>query len=188
MKEIRQAGLERKIPLVDDITGQFLYMICSIYKPKNILELGFGSGYSAFWMRHGAPDARIVSLEKDREKYELGVQLLSEKNSTIELKPLSAEEWLKECSETYDFVFIDAVKAKYLTYLKLLENHLSVGAVVVADNIFYRGLVLKPIQNARKQEEINALEDFCAYLRDSKRFDSVFLPVGDGISISRFKG
>jgi predicted O-methyltransferase YrrM len=73
----------------------------------------------------------------------------------------------------FDFVFLDALKADYLKYLKLIEPKLKPGAVVVADNV---------IKSARD------VKDYLDYVQTSPDYDTVIVRASmekeDGMAVS----
>jgi len=70
----------------------------------------------------------------------------------------------------FDLVFIDADKSEYLDYLRLVEDKLHKGSVVVADNA---GIFADQMQ------------DYLDYVRSSQRYKSKFVRIGrDGLEIS----
>ena len=65
-----------------------------------------------------------------------------------------AVDVLSTLTETYDFVFMDSAKSKYIVFCLEILKHLEVGGVVVLDDIFQGGDVAKDIM--RKSAEVNA--------------------------------
>jgi predicted O-methyltransferase YrrM len=155
--------------------------------PSRILEVGFGAGYSAAWMQYAAPKADLVSLEKDPARFEQGRELMKKFQFTVDLKNEDAREFLKNNEEKWDMVFLDGVKSQYLDYIRLLKHHLNPGALIIADNILYRGKVLEESLSRRLAKEVQKLREFCRYLEESDCFQTVFLPASDGLSISIYK-
>ncbi len=83
---------------------------------------------------------------------------------------------LRELSGPFDFVLLDVWKDLYLPCFDLFASKLSPGAIVVADNMTF------------PESTRQAAEAYRRRVRESRRFDSVLLPVGSGIEVSRFLG
>lgn len=157
-------------------------------KPKSILEIGFGAGYSTFWLKKACPNANITSIERDELRFKKGEELFRNLNISINLLNKDARIYLEsECDLKFDYVFIDAVKAQYLNYLKRLEAHLTNEAVIISDNIFMRGFMFKDLYTRRKEKEVQRVVDYCEYLKNNDAYQTFFLPIGDGIAYSSYK-
>lgn len=82
----------------------------------------------------------------------------------------NATEILPKLKEKFDLVFIDASKTEYLNYLRLVEDKLPKGSVVIADNA---------------GASANRMRDYLEYVRSSGKYSSRYVPVGrDGLEIS----
>lgn len=177
------------MPLVDDITGQFLMWLTALKKPSCILEIGFGAGYSALWMASAFPKAKIISLEKNPLRYQAGKELLKsypQLNITLLLE--DAREYLKTNTAQFDLVFFDGVKSQYLLYFDLIKPFLNPQALLISDNLFYRGKILKPYLSPKKSKEIQKSLLFYQTLSKNPQFLSIFLPIADGIALALYQG
>jgi len=186
--KMKEEALRDKIPILDEMTARFLYTQVKIKKPKRILEIGFGGGYSTLWMALGNPQAEITSLEKNKERFEKGQEKLKNLPYNINLLFEDARIFLKDLDGMFDFVFIDAVKSQYLNYFQSIETKLNPGSVVFADNIFYRGKLFEEEMSPKKRKEVVKLKEFIKRLNENKKFETLFLPIGDGLSMSLYRG
>lgn len=188
LEELRHYGLSNQIPFIAPEVGELLALLCRIKTPQKILEIGFGSGFSAFWMASGCPQAKILSFEKNPQRFQTGLEIIQKSSYNIELLGMDVREYLKTNSTQFDFIFIDGVKSQYFEYLKLLEPWLNDGAIIVADNLFYRGLVVAQSLGSAKAKEIAKLKEFTQYISQSGNYETTLLPISDGVSVSIFKG
>ena len=121
-------------------------------QPKNILEIGTAIGFSALLMAEHAPNAKITTIDRNPEMIgfakENFVQFDSRKQIT--LLEGDAVNVLSTLTESYDFVFMDSAKSKYIVFLPEILKHLEVGGVVVLDDIFQGGDVAKDIMEVRR--------------------------------------
>ncbi|MBN2547115.1 MAG: class I SAM-dependent methyltransferase [Spirochaetes bacterium] len=174
------------IPAVKKDTSQLLYWLAYLKKADNILEIGFGSGISAISIYYGYKDfKKFVSLERDNNRYVRGKQLFKKLNiKNIELIKIDAFNYFKENCDKYDLVFLDAVKKDYINYLELLKERMNTGALLICDNILFGDRVIKEDIEEKYKESVLKLKDFNEKLSLDKNFKTLFLPAGDGISIS----
>lgn len=143
-------------------TGKFLRFLVELRKPKKILEIGTGTGYSTKWL--ASKNDKVVTIEKDKKRIKVAKKRLS-KYKNIEILEGDAVEILKKLKKRFDFVFIDARKREYITYIKLVK--LNKNALVVADNVI-----------SHKEK----VRDYLRYVR--KNFKSVLVPIGKGLEVS----
>ena len=117
---------------ISSSTGNFIYSLAESIEAKNILEIGTSNGYSTSWLAH--TKAKIISIEVREDRFKLAKENLKDfKNITL-IKG-DAIKIIPTLNEKFDFVFIDAMKRQYLSYLKLLLPKLNKNCVIVADNV-----------------------------------------------------
>ncbi len=145
-------------------TGMFLYSLIQAKKPKLILEVGTSAAYSTIWMGVAARTygGSLYTLEICPEKLELAKQniKLSGLEDTVHIVSGDALEltraWPSE--KMIDFVFLDADKENYLTYLKNLLPNMSKDAILCADNALdYRALMQSFLEEACRQPKHDAI-------------------------------
>ena len=161
------------LPIVGPDKGKILVEAFRKVKPKHILEVGTLIGYSAILIGKELDEtARITTIEihaKEARAAEQNIERseIPPKVNVIVGNALDVIPTLKGC---FDAVFIDAEKTEYLQYLKLMEDNLHEGTVVVADNA---GIFADQMQ------------DYLDYVRNSGKYKSKYVQVGeDGVEIS----
>ena len=176
--------------------GRFLATISKILSPKRILELGTFTGYATLCMAEGlAKDGKIITLDINEELSYIPKKYFTESDFSkqIEFKLQDAREYLKNCSETFDLVFIDANKSAYVDYFQLikilnLKNFikplLKSGSIVLFDNVLWYGKVLEETPKSKMTKKIKELNNIASADED---FDSFILPLRDGIHFLRKK-
>ena len=179
----RGAGLARRDDFLLSVgphTGQFLNSLARDAKAQRMLELGTSYGYSTVWLAEAAraTGGRVTSLELQPKKRDFTRQQLAQVglDSFVDLRLGDALVILPELAGPFDFVLVDLWKDLYVPCLELLLPKLTPGAFVVADNM------ISP-EMARHDAEI-----YRRHLRGTARFDTVLLPLGHGIEVSRFVG
>ena len=83
----------------------------------------------------------------------------------------------------FDIVFIDADKENYLKYFEIVSNKLNPNGIIISDNVLWSGKVVE--NNLSDDQETTALKKFNKLINDDERFETIILPLRDGISISR---
>jgi len=153
--------------------GRILADLVRKAKPKRILEIGTLVGYSAILMgKELDSDAEIVTIEIDQNEAETAERNIRDAEIRPSVRVLvgEASEVLRQLDGTFDFVFLDEAKWEYFGHLKLIENKLHRGSVVVADNAGAYAY---------------SMRDYLDYVRDSGRYDSRLIRAGrDGLEVS----
>ena len=85
-------------------------------------------------------------------------------------------------NQTFDLIFIDADKENYIKYFQLVSEKLNPNGLIISDNVLWSG---KVVEGDNDDEETNTIKKFNRILNDDKKFETVILPLRDGISISR---
>lgn len=170
------------------IQGQVLRMLSQMIKPKNVLEIGTFTGYSAICMSDGLQEGgKIYTLDINEEletmvrKY-LGKAGLEDK---VDYRIGNALDIIPTLDVKFDLVFIDADKDNYSNYFDLVIDKVNTGGYIIADNVLWSGKVTMP----REEMDVDtaALVDYCEKINADDRVENVLLPVRDGLLIARKK-
>ena len=167
------------------VQGRFLQFICQMLKPKNVLEIGTFTGYSAICMARGiGDDAKITTIEAN-EEYEDIIRKYFAKagvEDKIDLILGDAKSVIPNLFGPFDFVFIDADKISYPTYYDLVVEKVASGGFILADNVIWEGKVLN---HNTKEHDTQAINRFNQMVTDDPRVENVLLPVRDGLMMIR---
>ena len=103
--------------------AQFLQTLIQISKIKKVLEIGSFTGFSALSMALALPsDGFLISLDKSSEfsiKAQSFYERANEKKIKQIVKPaIESLKELKDSSQKFDLIFMDADKENYLNYYK----------------------------------------------------------------------
>ncbi len=171
--------------LCSSYQGRVLSIISKIIKPKNVLEIGTYTGYSALCIAEGLEKNGIIhtidineELKEIQNKYfkksGFGNQIHQHIGNAIEIIP--------KINECFDFVYLDADKENYNEYFDLIIDKIVSGGVLICDNVLWSGKVL----NTNHKDLITEkLIEFNQLVKKDKRLDSIILPIRDGLSICR---
>jgi predicted O-methyltransferase YrrM len=173
LEEIERAARRRFLPIIGSSRGRVLVEAVRSYMPRRILEVGTLVGYSTILMgRELEEGSEIVTIEYDRDEAEQARANIARAGISASVMVLigDALEIIPNLEGSFDMVFLDAAKHQYLDYLRLVEDKLRIGGVVVADNV---GFMSRPMRG------------YLGYVRDSGKYESTFHRSGsDGIEIS----
>ncbi len=173
LRRIRSSTRRRYLPIVSGERARVLVDIVRRLKPKRILEVGTFVGYSTILMgKELGGDSEIVTIEIDGDEAEAARENIRSSGIKPKVTVLNGDalELIPGIEGEFDMVFLDAQKWEYLEYLKLVEDRLHPGSVVVADNA---------------GSFSHAMRDYLDYVRNSGSYDSEFIKCGwDGVEIS----
>ncbi len=188
----RQTNIRTNYPrmLTGRVQGEFLYMITRMMSPKNVLEIGTFTGYSAICMALGLPeDGHIDTLEINDELEDLIEEGFSRAgvSDKISLHIGDAMEFLaaQQGKKEYDLTFIDANKREYPDYYELVLALTRTGGFILADDVLWDGKVYaEHVPSDKQTAGIVRFNDLAA---QDPRVETVILPVRHGLSIIRKK-
>lgn len=166
--------------------GRLLSFISKLVKPHRILEIGTYTGYSALCLAEGLGDeGRLDTIEINEELIHMHQKHLHQSQYANQIRVLygDALKVLPQLKESYDLVFIDAKKALYNSYLDLVLPLMSKNGLLLADNILWSGKVVEEV--ADNDKATNELLAFNKRLHEDTNFESIILPVRDGLSLHR---
>lgn len=185
MKELEFEAETYNIPIIRESERQLLFKTVYENKPKRILEIGTAIGFSALLMATANDDAIIDTVEKDTKRFERAKKAIEDANMTERINCISgdADKVISELSGNYDFVYLDGPKGQYLNHLKKIEKILSEKAVIVADNVLFKGLVKSGEYPPHRYRTIVVrLREYLEYV--NREYSTAIYEEGDGMAIS----
>ena len=168
--------------------GNLLKMLSLLVQPKNVLEIGTFTAYATLCLADGLADGGVVhTIEKDviLEDFILSTIEKYGYEDRIKLHIGNAMEIIDQIEGDFDLIFIDADKANYPAYFEKCVSRLRSGGLIIADNILWYGKVVLPVKDSDK--ETKAIKLFNEIVSKDPRFDSLILPIRDGIMVARKK-
>ena len=173
------------IMISGELQGRFLSLISKIKKPNYILEIGTFTGYSALCLAEGLKKGgEIHTIDKNEELLQIQNKYFKKSGygDNIFQYTIDASKILEKMNRKFDIIFLDADKKNYVNYLNIIPNILNKNGVLIADNVLWYGKVLAKI--SEKDKETMAINEFNKKLKNSKKFQTIILPLRDGISFS----
>jgi predicted O-methyltransferase YrrM len=181
---------KERVPIINEKGKNVLVSVLKKHRPKSVLEIGTAIGYSALLAAvHGAENAAITTLELSSERVKRAREFIARSpyEKKIELIEGDAAEILATLAGKYDFVFIDAAKGQYPHYLELVEPLLAKNAVIVADNVLFRGYVKGSEKPPRRYKTIVARLRRYIELVSQPPFRTKIYEDGDGLAVSYYE-
>lgn len=172
----RDGGLDQRMRAIGPETGRLLNILVKSLKTPTILELGTSFGYSGIWLAEAAraSGGRLITMEMHDYK-SAHAKAMSERaglSDHVDFLVGDAVQMIAGIEDGIDFVFLDLWKDLYTPCLEAFYPKLNPGAIIVADNMLHPG-----------GEDVQA---YGRAVRAMKGMDSILLPVGSGIEISRY--
>lgn len=168
--------------------GRILAMISKLINPKNILEIGTYTGYSALCLAEGMQkEGTLFSIDKNEELESFAKKYFDKSAYKNQIKQLvgNAIDILPTINEKFDLVFIDADKSNYVNYFNLIIDKMNPGGVILSDNVLWSGKVIEELDP--KDIDTKTLLDYNKLLNTDNRIETILLPIRDGLTISRVK-
>jgi predicted O-methyltransferase YrrM len=185
-EQMREMDLGKLVDHLDDFllavgpaTGQLINLLVKEAESKTIVEIGSSYGYSTVWLAEAARQTggKVISLEIHPEKQKHARASIQEAGlgGFVDFRLGDALESLAKLQESIDFVLLDLWKDLYVPCLDLFYPKLKPGALIVADNMIFP-------EESREQATA-----YRKHIRTKSDIESVLLPVGSGLELSRFK-
>ena len=168
------------------LQGRLLKMLVQMIRPRNILEVGTFSGYSALCMAEGLDDeGRLYTFEINDEQEDFT-------RPWIEGSPFADKihfiigDAITEAPKLgieFDMAFIDGDKRTYRETYEMVLPIIKKGGFILADNTLWDGHVVDlQYQNDRQTRGIETFNDVVA---SDPRVEQVILPLRDGLTLIR---
>ena len=183
-KETHQKILQPRM-LSGHLQGRFLSLISKIKSPFHILEIGTYTGYGTICLAEGlATNGKIFTIDRNEELINIQNKYFEESGNRDRIIQLtgSATEILMDLDENFDLIFIDADKENYIKYFEIVSKKLNPNGIIISDNVLWSG---KVVEESDGDQETNTLKKFNSLLSKDERFETIILPLRDGLSISR---
>ncbi|MEG6616313.1 O-methyltransferase [Peptococcaceae bacterium 1198_IL3148] len=177
------------VPIVEPEVGQLLYWLALTNESKKVLEIGTAIGYSTLWLAKAVLNkgGKITTMEINKPRYDAAKENFKAAGvaEKIELIFGDARELVFDLTGPYDLIFMDAAKGKYLEFLEKCIEILSPGGLLIAEDVFMRGMVVSgEIDKRRNKTAVNRLRQYLQTVMNHPRLETVVLPIGDGVALS----
>jgi len=162
-----QAARHRNL---EPASAEFICALAAGIRAERMLEIGGSSGISTIALAAAARQVsgKVTSIEKEPRRQAESRHTISQLGLTpyVEYILEDAGQVLETLGE-FDFVLIDCEKQDYVRFFDRL--HIPAGGIVVADNVIS-----------------HTLTDYIAHVHSRRGMESMTLPVGKGLEVTRF--
>ena len=168
------------------LQGRLLKMLVQMIRPRNILEVGTFSGYSAICMAEGLPEGGKLYT------FEINDEMEDFTRPWIEGSPVAdrivfgigdANTLAPQLGIQFDMAFIDGDKRTYVETYETVLALLRPGGYIVADNTLWDGHVVDPAYNHDQQTV--GIRRFNDHVAADTRVEQVIVPLRDGLTLIR---
>lgn len=187
LKTMEEYALLNHVPIISPESAALLKLLVKLHKPARILEAGTAIGYSAIVMAEACPHAVIDTIEIDEDMADIAKKNIKELGYEKRIRVLlgDALEIMQCLSSSFDMIFLDAAKGKYIEYLNETLRLLRPGGLLISDNVLYKGLVAQddPIPHKHRTITVN-LREYLNKICNDVRLETSIIPIGDGMAVS----
>lgn len=182
--EMEADAEQNRVPIADREVALFLEITARAMQARRILEIGMAIGYAVVHLAEALPaDGLIVTIEPNDEMIRRAEDYLGRAGvrERVRIERGLALEVIPRLEETFDLIYLDALKEEYSDYLDQSLPLLRVGGVVIADNVLWGGQVAGEIRAPNQQASTEALRAFNRHFVNHPQLRAEVLSFGDGI-------
>ncbi len=180
LAEMEEVARQTRFPIVGPVVGHFLMQVARLLRPRRVLELGSGFGYSAYWLARGMEKGEILLTDYDTDHLHRARYYLERGGFSVTFSFLRGDgvEILESQPDgSLDLVFLDHEKTRYPEAATLARTRLRVGGVLLADNVFLGGRLFEEDGD----ERVQAMQRFVSDLFSDAHWLATIVPVRDGV-------
>ena len=189
LNEIEKEAKADLVPVIRREMQSFLKVLLAIHRPLRVLEVGTAVGFSALlFCEYGPENMQVTTIEK----YEKRIPIAREnfrragRENQITLLEGDAADILKELQESYDLIFMDAVKGQYIHFLDDVLRLMKPGSVLVSDNVLQGGDIIEShyAVERRNRTIYKRMREYLYELKHNDKLLTSVIPLGDGVTVS----
>jgi predicted O-methyltransferase YrrM len=183
LEQMEKFAGENDHPIADPEVAQLMRALVRMKRPRRLLEIGTNIGYSVVAIgRECDPDAVIETIEIDHNTLATARRFVAEAQlpCRVVFHEGAALEVIPRLAGPFEFVFIDCVKSEYEDYLDAILPKLERGAVIVCDNLLWKGQVAEGAHDV----STDALRAFNKRITSDPRLITSILALGDGTGVA----
>jgi len=187
INEIKDYAAINSVPIMQDEGIEFLTTFIVNKKIKSVLEVGTAIGYSAIMMAITNPDLKVVTIERDEERYIEALKNIKKFNLDDRITLIFKDALEVNLKDKFDLIFLDGAKGQNINFFEHFENNLNDDGYIITDNINFHGYVLKneeEIKSRNLRGLVRKIKKYIEYLKANKKYETTFYEKGDGISVS----
>lgn len=172
--KLKELAEKLKVPIISEELGKLLMLLIKAKKPKTILEIGSGIGFSTTFLIEACKGNKLITIEASKDNVKIMAPLFKkarlDKNFTLIND--KAQNFLPTCPIHWDFVFLDAAKDEYLKIFDITWPKMNKDSIMIIDNML----------TYRQKKETDKLKFFRDYISENVP-NSLILKIDTGIGI-----
>ena len=189
LNELEKQAHKTYVPVIRKDVQNLLKLLLVQHRPEHILEVGTAIGFSAILMAEYDPvRATITTIENYEKRIPIARENFEKSGFSDRIRLLEgdARDILPVLEGSYDFVFMDAAKGQYLSFLPHILRLLSPGGLLVSDNTLQDGNVsMSRYAIEHRDRTIHTrMRNYLFELTHNENLNTVVLPIGDGVTVS----
>ena len=189
LREMEAYAVRERVPIINANGKAVLVAAAAAKKAHCVLEIGTAIGYSTLLLaKNSAADVQITTLELSEERAALAETFIGQSKDRAQIQLLrgDAAANLMTLTGPFDLVFIDAAKGQYPDYFRKVLPKLAEDAVIIADNVLFRGYVRSSEPPPRRYKTIvKRLREYIEMVQTHPEFTTVIHEDGDGLAVSQ---
>lgn len=186
LEDIEYYAKLNNVPIMMEDGINFLTKYIKDNNIKKILEIGSAIGYSSIKMALVSKDIQVTTIERSKEMYDEAIKNISAIGLDNQIKVIFDDALNVELKENYDLIFIDAAKSQYIKFFNKFKDNLKENGVIVTDNLDFHGLVADSTNCSRNTRQlVKKIRKYIDFLKSNEEFETEFLSLGDGVSVSK---
>ncbi|MCD8011681.1 MAG: O-methyltransferase [Lachnospiraceae bacterium] len=189
LDELERTAIAAHVPVIRQDMQSLLKVLLTIRQPRRILEVGTAIGFSSLLMAANTPpDCRITTIENYEKRIVPARENIARAGMEKRITLLygDAQKILPTLDPSYDFIFMDAAKGQYIHFLPEVLRLLSVGGVLVSDNVLQDGDLIEShyAVEQRNRTIYKRMREYLYTLKHTDGLETSVLAVGDGAAVT----
>ncbi|MDR2090110.1 MAG: O-methyltransferase [Clostridiales bacterium] len=186
ISDVKSAAFGLSVPIMRDESADALVFLTGVKRPKKILEIGTGIGYSGILMLTAAEEAFLTTVEIDCASARLAKENFARAGLTSRVRVIEgdAAEAAVMLDSRFDLILIDGAKGQYERLRPYLAGLLNRGGTIFADNVLFKGYVKGGYPGHKHRTIVKSLSAFIKNMKDDAGFNTELKEIGDGVLIA----
>ena len=168
----------------------FLTTFIIKHQISSVLEIGTAIGYSAIMMALANPKLKVVTIERDEERYLEALKNVKDFELEDRITLLFNDALEVNLKDKFDLIFLDGAKGQNINFFEHFERNLDDGGFIITDNISFHGYVEKEeeeIKSRNLRGLVRKIKAYIEYLKENPNYITTFYEKGDGIAVTQKK-
>lgn len=190
IREMEEYAEINNVPIMQKEGIEFLTTFIIKNQIEKVLEVGTAIGYSAIKMALTNPNLKVVTIERDEERYLEALKNIKKFNLEDRITLIFSDALDVVLDGEFDLIFLDGAKGKNIEFLEHFERNLNKNGYFITDNIGFHGFVEKDeseIKSKNLRALVRKIKNYIEYLKNSKEYYTKFYDKGDGIAVTSRK-